>query len=109
MNEVPRYVVKYSSVIHTWKDVKLSISKLNPIKNNITGGGIGKSFKYMFTNAAKKYTVTEKQSNITSIVLLVQRHFLTLRMMKQSPLLISYLSVTETLFHIYSTQNQCNC
>lgn len=51
--------------IHTCTDVKLNISKLHPIKNNITGKGTGKSFKCRFKNAAKKYIFTERQWNIT--------------------------------------------
>ena len=43
--------------IHTLSDVKLSISKLHPSKNNITGRGIGKSFRCWFKNAAKNMSI----------------------------------------------------
>ena len=50
-----RYTQIYKNIfsIHTRSDVKLNISKLHPIKNNITGRGTGKSFKCRFKNAAK--------------------------------------------------------
>lgn len=53
--------IKYSFTIHTRKDVKLNTSKPHPSKNNITGRGIGKSFKCRFKNAAKKHVVSERQ------------------------------------------------
>ena len=40
-----------STYCWTRSDVKLNISKLHPIKNNITGRGTGKSFKCRFKNA----------------------------------------------------------